>query len=404
MRNRVRNYAWGSTTMLPAIQGRPPADQPEAELWMGAHPLCPSEIELSEGVLQPLSDPVIGPAAAGFPFLLKILTAERALSIQTHPDLNQAGEGFEREERLGIPLDAPNRNYRDRNHKPELMCALTEFYGLCGFRAESELAEEMTGLLAEMLEARGTVRTDTGVEPAALIAALDAFVKTPEPALWKRVFMELLRVGNDAGSRSALLDVTGTLAERRAVPDNRYWWVCELMRQYPDDAGAIAPLYLNLIRLEPGQAVFLGPGIPHAYLHGAGIEIMAASDNVLRAGCTPKHVDPDELARVLRFVHGRPAITRGRSTGQQGVTVYRTPAEEFELHRLGGPGAVKKTRGPAIILNVGGDAACDGLPLGPGESLFADSRTERWSVRGNDSLSVYIAALPGSIDVVEDQT
>ncbi|MGW5645727.1 mannose-6-phosphate isomerase, class I [Saccharopolyspora sp. NPDC003752] len=352
LRNAVRPYAWGSRTAIADLLGRPvPTPHPEAELWMGAHPGDPSRVVRSGGEEVSLlslldSDPAhhLGPACVDrwggrLPFLLKVLAADEPLSLQAHPSAAQAAEGFQQEERAGIARNAPNRNYPDPTAKPELICALTEFHALAGFR-----------------DAQRTVRL------------LDELAV---PSL--RAHRELLAAQPDADGLRALFTTWITLPEhylREVLPDlleacvahvrehGEFGLECrtvlELGEAYPNDAGVLASLLLNRIVLQPGEAIFLPAGNLHAYLHGTGIEILANSDNILRCGLTPKHVDVPELLRVLDFACGDMRVLKGESLDAN-LTAYRTPADEFELSRLDWTpaegGAVRlDSPGPQILL------------------------------------------------------
>ena len=279
LRNGIRDYSWGSRTAVAELLGRPvPSDRPEAELWIGAHPSLPSAAMIG-GEPRPLDgvigdDPVaaLGPAAARrfdnrLPFLLKYLAAAEPLSIQAHPNLDQAREGFDREEQEGIPIDAAHRNYRDRNHKPEITLAITPFWALTRFRRPEQIIR-----LTRRVESRE-------------LAALAAGLAGRGEAGLKLLFESLMTA---PAERQAKIVRAVVLAARVAVgredPDPVWQWILQLQEAYPDDVGVACPLLLNLVRLDPGEALFTGPGELHAYLDGVGIELMANSDNVLRGG------------------------------------------------------------------------------------------------------------------------
>ncbi len=370
MKNVVQRYAWGSRTMLPAIRGvSTPATEAQAELWMGSHPRGRSELVAPDGTTRPIRD-------NSLPFLFKILTAEKALSIQAHPGKIQAEEGYARENEADIPLDAPHRNYRDTNHKPELICALSDFWGLRGFRPISAISLELE-LLCDRSE-----YLQQGIGPL-----VDELLERADTETWRRMFLRLLQLGEETKGGAELVDAAVGLARDSGTVDpetgkvdrsDRYWWVLELQRQFPDDPGILAPLYLNLIHLRPGEAAFLDAGILHAYLYGAGVEIMANSDNVLRAGCTAKHVDVTELGRVLTF--GGDTSLPIRPERGDAVFTYTTPAVEFELQRVDLSIAPRvellRNRGEVVVLAVGATVELtdpDGsVQIGTGESAFLD--------------------------------
>lgn len=418
MRNHAQNYDWGSRWMLPALRaaGAGAVDldpDPVAELWMGTHPRGPSSADVGHEGSVPLTEVLSRSGDGELSFLFKILTAERGLSIQTHPSQEMAEEGFAREEAQGINIGAPHRTYRDRNHKPELLCAVDEFWGLRGFRPLPELQQEMARFVTKL-------DSETVVP---LRTALEHFVAVPGEATWREAFAALLRIAEtedtDAFER-ALCSYCGDPGAAKDEParDDRYWWCRELMRQFPGDAGAAAPLYLNVVHLHPGEAVFLEAGVLHAYLYGAGVELMASSDNVLRAGCTSKHVDRSELLRTLSF-RFEPAVVRHPdrvSCGGAELFRYQTAAEEFELLRYSSDAEestrrvkLTKDRGAAIVLALGGSvrvtvASVDSEPgseatvsLSATESALVDYETNRFFLDFPASGTVYVASLPGAI-------
>lgn len=360
----IQPYAWGSRSAIAAIQGRPvPAGSPEAELWLGAHPAAPALVERA-GERLSLADVVAADpagtlgAASGFgrlPFLLKLLAANEPLSLQAHPDAEQARAGFDAEEAAGIPLDAPHRNYRDPYHKPEMICALTDFDALCGFRDPAVSAAVLDSLgvssLAKVVE---TLRGPDGLREA-----VTTLLELP----------------------AATVDVAVAAAATRAATSDEptYRLVVELGGRYPGDPGVLVATLLNQIRLRPGQALYAPAGYLHAYLRGVGVEIMAASDNVLRGGLTRKHVDAPELLRVLRFEAGSPPSS-DPLVQQPGVDGW--PAmpgvAEFALRRVrvGGPyeQLVLSGDGPRVLLCVSGRVVADDgsgpLSLGSGQAAF----------------------------------
>ncbi|MFE4977193.1 mannose-6-phosphate isomerase, class I [Kitasatospora sp. NPDC056651] len=363
--NTVRPYAWGSLTALPELLGQRPTGEPQAELWMGAHPGAPSRADRGagphrldeliaadpEGELGAASVARFGPT---LPFLFKVLAAGIPLSIQAHPTLAQARAGFAAENALGIPLDAPERNYRDANHKPEMVCALGEFEGLCGFRRPAEAARLLTGLavpgLAPVID-----RLTAGGESEALRGALTAALSLDEETVRRTV--EVL----------ALTD-----------PDGEYEPYARIAKDFPDDRGVVAGMLLNHFRLRAGEALYLGAGVPHAYLSGVCVELQANSDNVLRAGLTPKHIDVPELLEVVVFEAGTPEPVRPAAVeGTAGEELYPVPIDEFRLSHFALDGVEREIDGrtPQILLCTRGTArltAADGtvLDLARGQSAF----------------------------------
>ncbi|WP_251093649.1 mannose-6-phosphate isomerase, class I [Streptomyces sp. Caat 7-52] len=357
--NTVRPYAWGSATAIPHLLGVEPTGEPQAEMWMGAHPGAPSRTARGTLVEVIEADPereLGARAVAGFgprlPFLLKILAAGAPLSLQVHPDLKQAQEGYADEERRGIPVDAPHRNYKDANHKPELICALTEFDGLCGFRDPVRTAGLLDGLGIDSLK-----------------PYVDLLHAHPEDAALREVLTAILSADPQ--------EMAHTVAEATAACTRlggAYAPYADIAHHYPGDPGVIAAMLLNHVRLQPGEALFLGAGIPHAYLNGLGVEIMANSDNVLRCGLTPKHVDVPELLRVVRFEAGDPGVLRPEAS-PDGEELYETPIDEFRLSRYvlpaGGAAHDLTRETPQILLCTAGAVRAGEHELGPGQSVFA---------------------------------
>ncbi len=369
--NTPRDYAWGSRTAIAELLGYPPSGGPEAELWLGAHPGSPSVINSPSlvGGAEDLaawiaadparalgvagSDPQDG--AARLPFLLKVLAAASPLSLQAHPTLEQARAGFERENAAGVPLDASFRNYRDALHKPELIFALSDGYrALCGFRAVAATRE----LLAEL-----------GPDP--LIAGLiDRLV---DDRSLHGTFDWLISRGEGV---DALVAAVVAAASGRAAAE--FESVGVLAAEYPGDPGIVISLLLNNVTLSRGEVLYLPAGNIHAYLSGLGIELMAASDNVLRGGLTPKHVDVPELLSVLDF-SVLPVPYLAPSFPAPGLAVYRPDVPDFVLVHVRGDDldVSYPLEGPAIALSIAGELAIEGIAdggsavvLGRGDSVY----------------------------------
>ncbi|MFE6691594.1 mannose-6-phosphate isomerase, class I [Streptomyces sp. NPDC057743] len=374
--NTVRPYAWGSTTALPDLLGVPPTGEPQAELWLGAHPGAPSRLDRGDGPVS-LADVIAADPEAELgaetvrafgprlPFLFKILAAGAPLSLQVHPDRTQAETGYAAEEARGIPLDAPHRNYKDPHHKPELICALTPFDGLCGFRHPAEAADLLAGL-----------------DVADLKPYVDILRASPEESALREVLTAVL--GAERHAIAATVERAATaaahLAPKGGPHAEAYAAYAGLAHHHPGDPGILAAMLLNHVQLQPGEALFLGAGIPHAYLNGLGVELMANSDNVLRCGLTPKHVDVPELLRVVRFEPRDAGVLRPEDV--DGEEVYDTPIDEFRLSRFAlAPGGAPRplpARTPQILLCTAGTVRLTSdtgttreLTLTPGGSVFA---------------------------------
>lgn len=365
-----------------------PSDHPEAEIWLGAHPADSAHV-VDEGGSTPLltlidGDPGthLGGSAQHFesrlPYLLKLLAAEEPLSLQAHPSSAQAREGFARENAAGIPIDSPVRNYRDPNHKPELIVALTEFEALAGFRRPTDTVELLDALAVPAL---GGYRTLLAAQPDAsgLRTVFTSWITLPGQAL-DDILPAVAQGCIDYLSGPARSDGGRFAAEARTL--------LELGESYPGDAGVLAALLLNRVTLTPGQGLYLDAGNLHAYLRGTGVEIMANSDNVLRGGLTPKHVDVPELLRVLDF---EPAdlspITPGAD--DRPTYLYSTPAPEFALSRTAmaaGETVAVPGSGPRILLCTSGTvvAATKGAQFG----LTVPQGSSAWIPAADESVTV----------------
>jgi mannose-6-phosphate isomerase len=361
----VQHYEWGGYTFIPSLLGKVgKARKPHAEYWLGAHPKGPAMARVG-GKRVPLTE-----LAPGLPYLFKVLDAREMLSIQAHPTIPQARRGFAAENAAGIPLNAPNRNYKDRNHKPEVHVALTPFWMLHGFRPWEEIA--------------------------AFVEAIPEFRPLRRIASLKPLVRRVLTM--DAPERLLAPLLERLRQEAPSQKDDPGYWVLRAAATYPDaarDRGLFFLYLLNLVSLQPGEGTYQPAGVLHAYLEGTNVELMANSDNVLRAGLTPKHIDPAELLRTISFETGFPPILRGESKGK-GVRVYRTPSTEFELARIQVPAGTRRkreTRGPAILLVTDGAAIVGGIPLRRGQSVFA--KDESYVIEAGDSPAVlFEAAVP----------
>ena len=362
LRGALRTYAWGSRTAIAEFTGKPsPTAHPEAELWFGAHPGDPAWLETDTGEQSLLdtvrSDPEgqLGGAVRNrfgdsLPFLMKVLAADEPLSLQAHPSAEQAAEGFAREDRLAIPVSSPIRNYRDRSHKPELLVALGTFEVLAGFRPAAKSVELLRALAVSNLDPLVNLLAGQP-DGDGLRALFTTWITAPQPDL--DVLVPAVIDGAINYVRSG---------EKQFAAEART--VLELGERYPGDAGVLASLLLNRLTLRPGEGIYLPAGNLHTYLHGVGIEVMANSDNVLRGGLTPKHVDVPELLRVLDFAPASEATLRPKTSTDGMETVYETPAPEFSVSVLGIDGdllghevdAPSRHDGPQILLCTEGSA------------------------------------------------
>jgi len=323
LENTIQEYEWGSYTAIANLLGKKaPSDVPQAELWMGAHPKASSMIRYDSGmvslqkIIKEQPKDILGERIADkfnnkLPYLLKVLAASRPLSIQAHPNLAQAKEGFKRENEQGISIDAPNRNYKDANHKPECICALTPFWALNGFR-------KITDILSFMEK----------ICPQSLGSMLDELRNQPDSKGLMIFFQALMTLGPK--EKKQVIDEAANNAQKLEKKDPVFEWVIKLYKEYQEDIGVLSPALLNLICLKPGRAMFLFAGELHAYLDGLGIELMANSDNVLRGGLTPKHVDVPELLKVVNFEERDIKILQCKEKNINECT-FPSRAEEFIL-------------------------------------------------------------------------
>lgn len=370
--NTPRDYAWGSTTAIARLLGREPSGKPEAELWLGAHPGWPSKIidtDLSGGIATLDAWIAADPARAlgvtrssdALPFLLKVLAASEPLSIQAHPSITQAEAGFARENHAGLALDDPSRNYKDALHKPELTLALSDtFEALAGFRPLQE-----TQLLVAELTAMSAVLGDD-LQVAAL-GQLRSFLDGNAEEVLSATVRWLLGGSDSAALCISALSTLAQNAPRVSSFAREYATIVQLADLHPGDPGIGLALLLNRISIPQGQAVYLPSGNVHAYLGGLAVEIMAASDNVLRGGLTSKHVDTEELLQVIDF-EPLPSPLWLPEDGGPGVEIFRPGVPDFALARVtigsaaekhgyqlsGAESATFSLDGPGVVLVVEG--------------------------------------------------
>ena len=386
----LRPYPWGSHTLIAQLRGEPsPSPQPQAELWFGAHPAAPATVNG-----QGLDDAIAADPAAALgkrvqdahgdqlPFLVKLLAAAAPLSIQAHPSLEQAKEGFERENAEGIELNSPNRNYKDPNHKPELIVALTEFRALAGFRPVPDTAAFFAELSSPELDRYATLLpTDGEGDLRALFTTLISLPHQPRVELIESV------------KRAA-----AELVDKRNAPE---WMVeaaevyLELNQTYPGDVGVLAALLLNVLTLAPGEAAFLRAGQLHAYLSGLGVEVMANSDNVLRGGLTTKHVDVPELVKVLDF--STLENPRAEVAPSHGGVEFQLPVDSFavRMHALDdGDTLAVDEDGPAIVLCTAGEVrGADGFVLTQGNGAWVPASEAATEITAAGKSQVFVATV-----------
>jgi len=376
LKNNIKNYDWGSADWIPALLRKKNISRiPQAELWMGVNPFAPSGTELSDGENGPLLSELINKEKETFlgseiaqkygtlPFLLKILAAEKPLSIQAHPNLRQACDGFEKENLKGIPQDAPNRNYKDASDKPEIICALSHFCAICGFRDVREIC-----FLLEILSMESEGILKQGFEKLILVLKrqdgnpLKDFLSTLFSI--NREWLEML---------NPFLKKHQEQFERDFQEYKNEWALCVYLSElFPKDQGILAPLYLNIIELAPGEAMYVPPCTLHSYIKGMGVELMADSDNVLRGGLSSKHIDSSELLAVLEFSKFKPEIMKLPNPVPFRFE-YPAPIGDFSLsvmHGLETAISYNET-GPSILIVTAGCLTINqSTVLETGESVF----------------------------------
>lgn len=365
--NHALSYAWGSRTLISDYFGIPSNNQPMAEIWFGTHPGSPAV--LADNPTQTLAEHLGGHKLA---FLLKILAADQPLSIQAHPTSQQALEGFARENAQGIPIGSSSRNYKDDSHKPEVIVALSDFEALCGFKP----VEKIDQLLEDM-------ETHSGVS--------EGFRNIS--ASWRQLLKQpngLQKVFSDISHRRSNFDGFAAELTTMADFDSRFALAERLNLLYPGDPGVMLAMLMNHVHLEPGEALFLPAGNIHAYLSGLGIELMAASDNVLRGGLTQKHIDVNELERVVSFTAGEIPLIKPKAL-TAGLVQYECDTDDFLLYRAEPSGehlmADMNLPGEAVILCTAGEIAVstsqdERLVLRRGEAAYLSAEAKFFSLTG----------------------
>lgn len=375
--NSVQHYGWGSKTALTDLYGiANPDGQPMAELWMGAHPKSSSRMIDADGTARALREVIdadktalLGPQVAArfgeLPFLFKVLCADQPLSIQVHPNKRASELGFAKENAAGIPLDAPSRNYKDANHKPELVFALTPFLAMNAFRKFSEISASLQPV--------------ANAHPA-----IARFLAQPDAEHLQALFVGLLSMVGDEKAH-ALTVLNAALARETGLTWDTVRAIAAI---YPDDSGLFSPLLLNVVKLNPGEAMFLFAETPHAYLNGVALEVMANSDNVLRAGLTPKYIDIPELVANVKFEPKAAASLLTLATRHGSELDFPIPVADFafSLHDLSATPASLAQHSAAIVFCIDGETtlktANAALTLLPGESAFIGADESPVSVSG----------------------
>ncbi|MCL2093236.1 MAG: mannose-6-phosphate isomerase, class I [Treponema sp.] len=383
LHNSIKNYEWGSPEWIPSLMGEKNLSRiPWAEMWMGVNPAGPSRLSTTGAEEGPLLSDLIkenGETYLGretsetyetLPFLFKVIAAAKPLSLQVHPNLEKARLGFDRENQEGIALDAPERSYKDPNHKPEIICALEPFAALCGFRDTDEIKVLLTKLI---YKSDGPVKNSI----VQILASLEG--NDPHRALLEGLF------AMDENAKRALAPFIKNqlpLLERE-YPEHKNEWVLSsyFAGLHPGEAAVLAPLFLNIIELAPGEALFIAPGMLHAFIHGMGMELMADSDSVIRGGLSPKYINTGELLAILDFSADKPEVLKLPSPAPRCYS-YPSPATEFKLSVIHNKGEELPypEKGAAILFLSAGQAKLkngeEELDLQTGESLFISAGLE----------------------------
>lgn len=409
LQNPIRHYAWGSRTQIPRLLGQDPDARPAAEMWMGAHPSAPSRLEDGRTLLQAITDEpaeLLGPAVNSafegrLPFLMKLLAASEPLSLQVHPTSERARIRFAEQTAASIPFDAPERSYPDPSHKPELLYALTRFEGMAGFRDPTRTATILRELRLPWLDVVAD-RIEQSVTPFQTLRT----VTTELLAIAGDDLAERLRALGSAAS-AAELRLHGLYGRRRngtpADPSaleresiRVYAATADLIERYPADPGVFVTLLLNHVVLAAGEAMFIDAGVIHAYTSGFGVEIMATSDNVLRAGLTSKHVDVEELLEVANFTPVPPPLwgsLRPMASGSR-VVIFSPPVAEFELMvaEVDLSADLSIRSGPQVVLCLDGEvsvtSSCDSLLLSKGGAAFVTGSESDIAIAGAGRVAV----------------
>ncbi len=391
LKGKVMHYAWGGYEFLPDLLGIPNIEhKPFAEYWMGAHPMAPAELETREGpvslftLIQENPDELISEKVfdrfGELPYLFKVQDVKDILSIQVHPSKEEAEKGFEREEAEGIPINAPYRNYKDRNHKPEVMVALTDFWLLHGFRQLADIEKTLEdvaefNILLPLFRKEG-------------LKALYRFVMEMEQSAVNSMLANLIK-REIRKKNEGLLD--------RSMPG---WWVAKIFSGKPAtgdiDRAVFSIYFFNIVEVHPGEGVFQSAGIPHAYMEGQCVELMANSDNVLRAGLTPKHIDVPELMKHTRFNSVVPNVMKG-TPAMTGERIYPCPVPDFGIARIELNAQVtyqNRSTSLEIILVTGGGAVINNsivLKRGEAVAIFAN---EEYRISASGNCTLFKAFVP----------
>jgi mannose-6-phosphate isomerase len=403
--NPVKNYAWGSRTHIPKLLGYPAAGKTEAEMWLGAHPSAPSLLQdgtrlddlIANSPVQMLGQQTHDNFGARLPFLMKLLAAGEPLSLQVHPTSERARIRFAEQEAAGVDLRSPERSYQDASHKPELIYALTRFEGMAGFRDAAKTAEILRRLELPWLDSVADQIADSATPFQTLRTVVTEFLTWRGPFLEARL-QQLKTSAVRAEQASHIPEVRRRPPRVEASHVDRestrvYAAVVPLIDRYPADPGVLVTLLLNHVVLAAGEAMYIDAGVIHAYTSGFGVEIMAASDNVLRAGLTAKHVDIPELLEITNFTPTPPPLWAPSQSDRYGDALLAPPVEEFELSvcAVEEPRDVTVPSAPQIVLCLDGDVEATAgarTSLSRGQSIFVPERAGELTLTGAGRVAI----------------
>ncbi|OAV60334.1 hypothetical protein A6F49_12670 [Enteractinococcus helveticum] len=377
----MKDYAWGSTTLLSELTAAPASDTPQAEMWFGTHPTTPTLLADGTALAQ----------LVDLPYLVKLLAAAQPLSIQAHPTIEHAEAGFAAENAAGIELSDPRRTYRDANHKPEMLVALSDFTAMTGFR-DPDFAAETFDQIAQM------------VDDAELTSLLIAMAKRLRAGELMAVFGQLVNPDGPFWQPDGFTAEIFDAVQRSGTEDQYLVNALEAATIHPNDPGALVALLMNLITLAPGEALFIPSGTIHAYVAGLGLEVMATSDNVIRGGLTVKHVDVAELGKVVDFTPGAPPIITPsvRTIDDVLVTRFTPPVEDFALTRYDLPAGSSLTvtaTTPRIAVGTSGTGMLtsgrDQAVVSPGSGIYIPGDVHSLDLSAqDDDVTIFVASRP----------
>ncbi|MDR0322816.1 MAG: mannose-6-phosphate isomerase, class I [Treponema sp.] len=371
--NQIKHYEWGSCDLIPQLLNiNNKAKVPHAEMWMGTHSGAPSQINAAF----PEAKQYLADVSGQLPFLIKLIAVEQQLSIQAHPNKEQAAEGFRQENMANLAMNDPARNFKDPNHKPEILCAITPFTLLAGFRKVESIQKSLEEVILILPQLKEII---SNLLKALISGSLTAFFHI----LFDFSVLEREYICSLILEKELSRETQGISAEQ--------WKLMQkLAAIYPNDAAILSPLYLNLMTLQPWQAIFVPTGVLHSYVSGFGIELMTSSDNVLRGGLTPKYINVPQLISIIDFNSYMPSVL---SPGASAWHCYQTPCDEFTLALMRGDGKERNfpEKRNAICIVTDGELYAGGNKFVKGESFFIPPVTDGEAVSFSGNYTLFAA-------------